>query len=232
MTSAYKRIILDIKDIMNNPIENIYYFPDEDNILNGCALIIGPQGTPYQYGNYIFKMRFTPEYPFSPPQVTFKTNDGNTRFNPNFYRNGKVCLSILNTWSGDQWSACQTIRSILLTLQTTLGDHPLLNEPGITNANMNSILQYNKIVEYKNLEFTILHFVTNIDNIPIEDDNLKNEIIKNFNKSKNEIMKIITILKDNESTIKIDLQIYDMRARLNYNELYSKACKVINKNKN
>ena len=54
-----------------------------------------------------------------------------TRFNPNFYRNGKVCLSILNTWEGEKWSSCQSIRSILITLQMTMNETPLLNEPGI-----------------------------------------------------------------------------------------------------
>ena len=43
------------------------------------------------------------EYPFKPPKVTYKTNDGFTRFNPNLYKNGKVCISLLNTWQGEQW---------------------------------------------------------------------------------------------------------------------------------
>ena len=33
-------------------------------------------------------------------KLTYLTNDGNTRFHPNLYRNGKVCLSVLNTWRG------------------------------------------------------------------------------------------------------------------------------------
>jgi ubiquitin-protein ligase len=58
------------------------------------------------------------------------TNDGSTRYNPNLYKCGKVCVSILNTWSGDKWSACQTINSILLTLCSLLNNMPFLNEPG------------------------------------------------------------------------------------------------------
>ena len=110
MNTCFKRIILDITDLNKSPIDNIYYFPDEDNIMNGHALIIGPENTPYRYGNYLFHFKFTEEYPFSPPKVNYLSNDGITRFNPNLYRNGKVCLSILNTWQGEKWSACQTIR--------------------------------------------------------------------------------------------------------------------------
>ena len=39
-------------------------------------------------------------YPFEPPKVLILTVDGRTRINPNLYANGKVCLSILGTWSG------------------------------------------------------------------------------------------------------------------------------------
>lgn len=228
MKPCFKRIIIDIKDIVNDPIDDIYYFPDEDNILHGHALIIGPKNTPYSYGNYIFEFLFTEEYPFKPPKVVFKSNDGKTRFNPNLYRTGKVCLSILNTWSGDQWSACQTIRSILLTLQTILNDIPLLNEPGITTKNKVSIAQYNKIIEFKNYEFTILYYISNIDKIPVQDTELLKAIQENFDKNKNDIFESISTLKDKEENEKINLHLYDMCVYLNYNELYKEACKVIN----
>ena len=68
------------------------------------------------------------------------TCDGATRFHPNLYRNGKVCLSILNTWKGEQWTSCQTIRSILLTLITLFHNKPLLNEPGFTEKSSDFIL--------------------------------------------------------------------------------------------
>lgn len=157
MESYLKRIILDIKDLTKSPIENIHYFPDEDDITNGTALIVGPENTPYAHGFYIFDFKFPSNYPYSPPKVVYKSNDGITRFNPNFYRSGKVCLSILNTWKGDQWSACQSIRSVLITLQMTLNDTPLLNEPGMEpEKNKSDILAYNSIITYKNIEYSIV----------------------------------------------------------------------------
>ena len=39
-----------------------------------------------------------------PAQVQFLTTGGGTvRFNPNLYHCGKVCLSLLGTWSGPSW---------------------------------------------------------------------------------------------------------------------------------
>ena len=61
------------------------------------------------------------------------TNAGRSRFNPNIYANGKVCLSILGTWtgeSGEQWSSAQGIESVLISIQSLMCASPYENEPG------------------------------------------------------------------------------------------------------
>ena len=58
MDDCFKRIILDIKDLNKSPIEGACYYPNEDNILKGEALIFGPKDTPYEHGNYIFSFCF------------------------------------------------------------------------------------------------------------------------------------------------------------------------------
>ena len=153
------RLAKDIKNILRDPIENIFYKHDEENILKGYALIIGPNDTPYERGFYFFEFTFPEEYPFLPPVVKYYTNDGHTRFNPNLYINGKVCLSILNTWKGEGWSSCQNIRSVLITLQTTLNNKPLLNEPGITEKHRD-YKNYTDMLRYKNIEIAILGMLT------------------------------------------------------------------------
>ena len=65
------------------------------------------------------------------------TNQGKTRFNPNIYNSGKVCLSILGTWPGErgeQWSSAQTIESVLLSIQSLMSSNPYQNEPGFDNV--------------------------------------------------------------------------------------------------
>lgn len=163
MNRSMKRIILDVKDIMNEPIDNIFYIPNEDIHNIGYAMIIGPKETPYENGFYFFEFIYPDNYPFSPPKVIFKTHDGKTRFNPNLYINGYVCLSLLNTWQGEKWSSCQSLRSILLSLSTLFNEQPLLNEPGISIKN-NNVEPYNHIIHYRNIEIAILNCL-NIDDI-------------------------------------------------------------------
>ena len=128
-----KRLQKDIVQIIKNPLteHGIYYTHDDTDMLKGYAVVFGPADTIYRYGAYMFKFKFPTNYPVSPPKLTYLTNDGSTRFHPNLYRNGKVCLSVLNTWRGEGWTSCQNISSILLILGTLFHNKPLLNEPGI-----------------------------------------------------------------------------------------------------
>lgn len=72
-------------------------------------LITGPEATPYENGCFEFDVYFPPDYPTSPMSVNLQTTGKHTvRFNPNLYNDGKVCLSILNTWHGrpeEKWNA-------------------------------------------------------------------------------------------------------------------------------
>jgi ubiquitin-protein ligase len=157
-----QRLISDVKNIIKNPLidNGIYYKHDETDLLKGYALIIGPENTPYFGGFYFFQFAFPSDYPYSPPLVTYLTTNGKTRFNPNLYNNGKVCVSILNTWTGDKWSACQTISSVLLTLCTLLVDNPLQNEPGQTKTSREAGA-YQNIIEYENINFSICDLIIN-----------------------------------------------------------------------
>ncbi|MEJ1287758.1 ubiquitin-conjugating enzyme E2Z [Cricetulus griseus] len=95
------------------------------------ALITGPFDTPYEGGFFLFVFRCPPDYPIHPPRVKLMTTGNNTvRFNPNFYRNGKVCLSILGTWTGPAWSPAQSISSVLISIQSLMTENPYHNEPG------------------------------------------------------------------------------------------------------
>ena len=156
-----QRLVKDIRDIVRNPLrdQGIIYAHDEADMLKGYSLVIGPSDTIYADGFYLFEWSFPYNYPFSPPKLKFMTSDGVTRFHPNLYRNGKVCLSLLNTWKGEQWTSCQTIRSILLTLITLFHNKPLLNEPGFTAAH-SDFLPYNKLIKYANCKSAIFGIIS------------------------------------------------------------------------
>ena len=67
------------------------------------VLIIGPLGTPFQNAPFLFDLFLPPaKFPQEPPKVFFHSWAGGTRVSPNLYSEGKVCLSLLGTWSGDK----------------------------------------------------------------------------------------------------------------------------------
>ena len=231
-----KRITRDIKNIMKNPLhENgIYYEHNMENIFKGYAMIIGPTDTPYQDGFYFFEFDFPYDYPHSPPVLTFLSNGDNIRFNPNLYRNGKVCISLLNTWKGDQWTSCQSISSILLTLCTVLNENPLLNEPGITESN-SEIEPYNIIISYKNNDVCILQILNKIISDIQPYSLFKDQSIKHFKENKKRIIdNIDSIFKRATETThrtsngEIRTHIYKMCSKINKTEVSSLKKKIKN----
>ena len=214
-----KRLLSDVTDLIKNPLidENIYYIHDDADMLKGYALIIGPDDCIYEGGAYFFEFHFPYDYPLRPPHVTYYTNDGHTRFNPNLYRNGKVCISILNTWKGEQWTSCQTIRSVLMTLVTLFHNEPITNEPGFTSSHKDA-KGYNKIIEYKNYEVAMIGMLTQ-QYLPDKFFGFyslyKDYFVKNKDKIKGNLVKKQT----NKKEI-ITIDIYKMTTTIDYKNLY------------
>ena len=182
-------------------------------------MIVGPQDTPYENGYYFFEFKYPTNYPFSPPIVTSCTQDGITRFNPNMYITGKVCVSILNTWAGEQWSSCQTISSVLLVLCTILCKDPFTNEPSMT-VNHPDCNSYTKIIEYKNIEVAILKMMTK-ELLP-KNFTIFYPIMKElFLKNKESITNTIS-LKLSETNKLYTVSNYSMKVVVYYNDLFQK----------
>ncbi|KAG6393759.1 hypothetical protein SASPL_144328 [Salvia splendens] len=100
------------------------------------AVIIGAEGTPYHDCLFFFDVMFPSNYPIVPPKVHY--HSGGLRLNPNLYNCGKVCLSLLNTWSGngqEKWiSGVSTMLQVLVSIQgLILNAKPYFNEPGYAN---------------------------------------------------------------------------------------------------
>jgi ubiquitin-protein ligase len=125
MSKSIKRIInKDLKSIEYYKLneQGIYIEFNESNMLEAHAMIIGPKNTLYEGGYLFFNINFPKNYPYSPPDVSYVSR-GNIRIHPNLYVKhhksgfGKVCLSILGTWSGPQWTTIMDISTILLSIQ-------------------------------------------------------------------------------------------------------------------
>ncbi|PXF42562.1 putative ubiquitin-conjugating enzyme protein 17 [Gracilariopsis chorda] len=128
---------------------------DEDryDILRAC--IFGPEDTPYDSGAFIFDIYLPLQYPLNPPKFSLLTTGaGKVRFNPNLYSNGKVCLSLLGTWSGPSWNQSSTILQVLVSIQSLIFvSEPYFNEPGYesqigTSAGKRDSDQYNARIRY------------------------------------------------------------------------------------
>jgi ubiquitin-protein ligase len=223
------RLLRDVRHIMKNPLvdNGIYYFHDDEDVLKGYAMIVGPSDTPYFGGFYFFKFQYTHDYPFSPPLVTYHTNDGLIRFNPNLYTNGKVCISILNTWRGEQWSACQTISTILLTLCTLFVKNPIVNEPGLTLANPDCS-SYNSIVEYSNIKVAICNMIQQKKGIFLPEFSIFVPFMKeNFLKNYEAILAFLQTKKDAPISL-IKTRAYNLAVSVDYGRLTTDFIEIKN----
>lgn len=224
--NTMSRLIKDVRQILKNPLtENgIYYIHDDADMMKGYALIIGPEDTPYFGGNYFFELDYPSDYPHSPPKVTYWTNGNNIRFNPNLYTSGKVCVSILNTWTGEQWSSCQNISSVLLTLCTLLCKEPLLNEPGV-NRGHPDINSYNEIIQYFNLDIAVCKIIEKKEGIfmPFFEDFfifVKENFIKNIDKLIEFSEKKNVQFNENKEEFKTGF--YSMKVSVDYKKMNEK----------
>jgi ubiquitin-conjugating enzyme E2 Z len=220
------RLLKDVKQIIQNPLidNGIYYIHNESDIMKGYALIIGPPDTPYYGGNYFFEISYPLDYPHSPPKVKYCTNGNNIRFNPNLYVCGKVCISLLNTWRGEQWTSCQSISTILLSLCTLLCKDPLLNEPGV-HAEHQDMKNYNEIITYANLDIAVCDIVSKNNSVynPFF-ENFYSFIKENFLKNYDKLVKLAETKNEEYKGENFNLRtgFYGMNVNINYTKLIDK----------
>jgi ubiquitin-protein ligase len=164
---ALKRATRDIKMAVESASlkeQGIYYVPDENNLMHGIAMLVGKKDTPYVGGYYFFDVTFPDDYPFMPLKIKSLTQDGATRFNPNLYVDGKVCLSILNTWhDGPQWCGIQTLESVLMVIMSdVLCEIPLQGEPAYRTCGLSDRSQiFNRIVLHSNVRTAVVSQLRN-----------------------------------------------------------------------
>ena len=224
------RLLKDVKQILKNPLteQGIYYIHDDTDILKGYALIIGPSDTPYFGGNYFFEICYPSDYPHSPPKVKYCTNGEKVRFNPNLYVCGKVCVSLLNTWRGDQWTSCQTISTILLTLCTLLCKNPLLNEPGVTSSHAD-IQSYNEIIEFSNLRTAVCDILCRKEGIYMHFFESFYPFVKeNFIKNVDQLIKFSEKKNDELKNQEVNFRTgyYSMNINVNYNVIIKRLNEI------
>ncbi|QDZ21713.1 ubiquitin-conjugating enzyme [Chloropicon primus] len=96
------------------------------------AIIVGSPGTPYYSALFSFDIYIPPDFPQVPPEVCYRSHG--YRLNPNLYENGRVCLSLLNTWSGKESEKWDPKRSSILQLLVSIQGLVLVQKPYFNEA--------------------------------------------------------------------------------------------------
>ena len=225
-----KRLLKDVKDIYKTPLhdQGIYYIHDETNMKKGYAVVFGPSDTLYQYGAYFFELKYPNNYPFAPPKVIYMTNDGKTRFNPNLYKNGKVCLSLIGTWAGPGWTPCNTISSVLLSIKSMiLVKDAIKNEPGFEKTTSLIIDSYEDTIKHENFRVAILYILQKMPE-PFE-TYFRKDIEKYFVNNFDSYMKQIEEYKTSNIDKKVFVfKIYNLYINNNYEQIQTELNKIYN----
>lgn len=134
----------------------------EDRMDLVSVMIEGPKKTPYEDGMFFFDIQLGREYPKSPPLCQYISYCSD-RLNPNLYEDGKVCVSLLGTWTGrdsEVWGPNSTLLQVIVSIQgLILVAEPYFNEAGYekqkgTQQGIENSRMYNEMVIIKMVQAT------------------------------------------------------------------------------
>ncbi|GAB7339469.1 hypothetical protein MBLNU457_6094t1 [Dothideomycetes sp. NU457] len=116
MASANKRIMNELDQASNNPVEGTKVtLPDESNVFLWEVMLDAPSDSLYAGGKYKLEVALPKEYPFKPPTVNFKTKI----WHPNVSNDdkGSMCLGMLRS---DEWKPPNKIADVLKLVRTIM----------------------------------------------------------------------------------------------------------------
>ena len=103
----------EIKKLMKKPLDDIEIQIKNDNFSIIHAFITGPEGTPFENGQFEMELHFTNNYPQQPPKGYFKTKI----FHPNVAPNtGEICVNTLKR----DWKPSYGLKHILIAIRSLL----------------------------------------------------------------------------------------------------------------
>jgi ubiquitin-conjugating enzyme E2 D/E len=144
---SLKRLQKEVTEMQKDTPTNCSAGPNNSDLFNWEATIIGPTETPYEGGIFKLKILFPADYPFKPPKITFETRI----YHPNINANGGICLDILK----DQWSPALNITKVLLSICSLLDepnpDDPLM--PEIAQLFKSNRAEFNRIAREHTIQY-------------------------------------------------------------------------------
>jgi ubiquitin-protein ligase len=125
-----QRIMAEHKELMTLGDSGIYSMMQDNLMEFSLRFYIREDSNPYDGLVFFIDVNLTGGYPIKPPRFRFRCPGVSYRIHPNLKPNGEVCLSILNTFSGERWSPCNTLRTVVLSIRSRFSDSPIRHEPG------------------------------------------------------------------------------------------------------
>ena len=152
-----KRINADFKKFNEAEKENMYVYPNPENVLEIYFLIIGLPGSPYENGHYIGKLVHNPEYPIKAPDYYMLTPSGR------FDINKKICLTNSSYHQADWVAGAWNLVTMLEGLSSVF--HSDIKEDKVGISHLTNTLEKDIIrlrdesIEYNNKNY--LHIYNN-----------------------------------------------------------------------
>ncbi|XP_053200376.1 (E3-independent) E2 ubiquitin-conjugating enzyme-like [Panonychus citri] len=180
----HRKIRKEITLLKNSLPPDIHVKSFDERIDLFSVMIKGPSDTPYEDGLFLFDIQLPCKYPFVPPSVQYKSYCTD-RLNPNLYECGKVCISLLGTWTGkgtEVWdSKSSTLLQLLLSIQgLILVPEPYYNEAGYMRQKGTPIGHENSRLYNEMVIVKLIQSMTKMIISP--EDAFKDEIMDHFNK--------------------------------------------------
>lgn len=108
-----KRLQQELMTLLTSGDKGISAFPESDSLFRWVGTIHGAAGTVHEDLRYKLSLEF-PSGSLTAPTVKFLT----PCYHPSVDTQGNICLDILK----DKWSALYDVRTILLSIQSLLGE--------------------------------------------------------------------------------------------------------------
>ncbi|KAK2588919.1 hypothetical protein KPH14_001776 [Odynerus spinipes] len=132
-TNFFRTVSKELKLLRSSLPPGVWVKGFEDRIDLYSVMFRGPEKTPYEDGLFLFDFQLSADYPAAPPLCHY-ISYCSERLNPNLYEDGKVCVSLLGTWSGrgtEVWTSSSTLLQVIVSIQgLILVSEPYFNEAG------------------------------------------------------------------------------------------------------
>ncbi|XP_012526593.1 (E3-independent) E2 ubiquitin-conjugating enzyme isoform X1 [Monomorium pharaonis] len=133
LTNFFRTVSKELKLLKSSLPPGVWVKGFEDRIDLYSVMFRGPEKTPYEDGLFLFDFQLSADYPAAPPLCHYISYCSD-RLNPNLYEDGKVCVSLLGTWSGrgtEVWTSSSTLLQVIVSIQgLILVSEPYFNEAG------------------------------------------------------------------------------------------------------